>query len=112
MKRLILILCVTVFSSGAFAGSIESKVQRVNAATEQYANTLLDGVTLNISGHPCATNTTHVAWDKTTEHGKQMLSLALAGMLANKRLYIAYSDTQCGLHGNQVLVNRIDVLND
>ncbi len=112
MKKILLIMSVIVFSCEVSAGSITSKISRVNAATAQYANAMLDGASIDITGHSCAANGTHISWDKTTEHGKQMLTLALAGMLAGKRLYISYSDTQCGLWGSQVLVTRIDVLND
>lgn len=110
MKKFAVMALLVCASFGAQASTVSAKILRLDAVNDTYANVQLDGVQVDVTAHPCATIKTHISWDKSTPHGNQMFSLAMTGLVANKTLVFYYSDTDCGLRGNQVLVTRIDLL--
>jgi len=111
MKHLkILISLIATQTFTVQAGSVTTKLPRVGAATETYAIVFTESTPNNIPN--CATSyPKELSFDKTTEHGKAMLSIALSAYMANKNIYIQVNDNTCGLWGSRALVTRIDVVN-
>ena len=60
----------------------------------------------------CAQNFNILSFDKSTAHGKDLYAIALTGFTTQKKLWITYSDTVCGLSDVRVLISRIDLVRD
>lgn len=61
----------------------------------------------------CATSANSLSFDKSTQHGRDMLAVALTALATGKSLRVFYSDTICGWNGPKVLplATRFDVTN-
>lgn len=107
----ILFLCFTVaFSGFASAAVHHTTLKQVGAATEQYGMVVFEDPT---DDKPeCAEQFTIFSFDKSTQHGQDMFSIALTALVAQKRVAVTYSDSDCGLWGIRGLITRIDILSD
>ena len=107
MKRLFVIILLLAFNNLS-AGEAVSTINRLGAATEQYAVMLID--TPLPTKPVCAEENYILSFDKSTPHGRDMFALAMAALSADKKLMIYYSETTCGLYNVRTQVNRIDIL--
>ncbi|TQV65567.1 hypothetical protein FKG94_28580 [Exilibacterium tricleocarpae] len=89
------------------AGKVTSKITHLAAATVQYGTLTLE--TPASTKPTCADEYTIMSFDKTTSHGRDMYSMALAALTAQLRLSVTYSDTECGLYGTRAVVTRLDI---
>jgi len=104
------ILFTLLLSLDIFAGDVITKIRFLAAVNNQYAN--LEVFTHDdVAGHPCAANGRMFSFDKTTEHGKFLYTTLLTAAAADKNVRLYYSDTTCGLWGNQALIYRVNFHN-
>ncbi len=108
MKNFMVGIVLLLVSTNSMAGSVTSKVTRVGAATDQYGVLFIE--TPAPTKPSCANEHTILSFDKSTSHGKDMYSMALTALAAQKKLVISYSDTVCGLRGNRAIVLRMDIM--
>ena len=104
----IFILCVTPYLS--HAGSVVSKITRVGAVNDQYGMLIVE--TAAATKPDCAEEFTIMSFDKSTANGRDMYSMALTALAAQKRMIIEYSDTVCGLWANRALIIRMDIISN
>lgn|GEM_PF-6160251 len=109
--KVILMVCICCFyTSSTVAGSLTTTISRISATTFTYGLIFSDTVPSNVPS--CVGSyQNQLSWDKTTEHGKLMMTLLLSAYMAGKSVYVQYSDTECGLWGVHPLITRVDVLN-
>ena len=105
--RSIIVFVTLIISGFASADVISTKINQLGAANNTYAMVRLD--TPASTKPPCAAEYQMMSFDKSTDHGKTMFSVALAALTAGKRLRIEYSSTSCGLNGNRALITRLDI---
>lgn len=104
-KVLLLILATPMLVN---AGQVVSKISQVGVVNEQYGMIRVD--TPASSKPECAEEFTILTFDKSTPHGQDLYSIALAGFSTQAKLAITYSDSICGLWGSRMLLSRIDLL--
>lgn len=102
----LLFLCVT---SVSFAGHFHTKIIQVGAATDQYA--VIKTAVSGPDKPDCALDSIIYSFDKTTEHGKALFSVALTAIASQKRVVVYYNQN-CGLWGHRALVTRMDILHE
>ena len=118
MKKSIACFLV-LFSPLAVSGQVQSTISQVGAASNDYGVIRIDSVISKHDLPPCAQKASDglsskiLSWKKSgpdRSHGKDLLTIALAGFVNRKNLVITFSKTECGLHGVRPLVTRIDLI--
>lgn len=107
MAQLAIAAALGSIATNSYAEVHVAYLTQVGAATNTYAVAIADKAATALPS--CATSGVHMSFDKTTDHGKAMLSIALAALMANKPVRIVYDDAVCGLYGTRLLITRIDI---
>ncbi len=110
MRILLIFLTFICISSQAFGGGVVSYVAELGVVTERYA---LFRITTAAATKPdCATNYKVYSFDKTTQHGRDMFTMVLTSLVAQKKLQVDFSDTDCGLYATRALVYSVRIFNE
>jgi len=103
IKCLVFVTSV-ILSADVFATDVNITSSRIGVVNDTYA-LLIPDVTITEPKPGCAT-LNMLSWDKTTEHGKMMFSLALAAHVSGKVMLVGYDSNVCELD-NRLKLTKI-----
>jgi hypothetical protein len=114
--KVYLFLSALILSSSVnvFAASHYSVVTSVGAYNSQWGVFNIETPIPSENGLPggCTVRRSTISFDKSTPHGRDMLSIILTAFSTGKKLHIQHFTSTCGADDIYPLANRVDVLRD
>lgn len=113
-KKILLTILLMAASFGIHAASHYSVVNSVGAYNKQWGVFNIDSPIPSEISLPagCTTRRATISFDKSTAHGRDMLSIILTAFSTGKKVHIQFYTSTCGVDGIYPVVNRVDVLRD
>lgn len=106
MYRHLIVILGICFSNLALAEDINISFTRAGVANATYG-LIIPTDPIYTPKPPCAT-TDILSWDKTTDHGKMMMDIALTALSQGKTIIVGYNNTVCS-EGNRLKMQKIQV---
>lgn len=113
MKRAFLLVVFYIVCAGtAGSGEVQTQIVRIGLVSDTFAIIRLLQPMPTLP--PCAVSADPdsafvVSFDKSTQHGQDILALATTSLENHSEVKVKYSDTTCGWAGVRPLVTRIDI---
>tara|TARA_R110001599_G_scaffold249359_1_gene449219 strand:- start:9732 stop:10055 length:324 start_codon:yes stop_codon:yes gene_type:complete len=105
MMKLVPLIVLILISLNTHSNDVDIFSSRVGVVDEIYGLIIPDNDIIN---KPDCANSNILVWDKTTEHGKILMSIALAGHAASKKMLVGFDSGSC-LNNGRLSLKKIHI---